>query len=176
MKRIRADFKRKQEIFLQDGWNVSLLRILLSDGSSAMILYRMMSWCHKSKLTPLAYLFQWLNKCLNACVIGIKTSFGDGFVIMHPCSIVINSKVCGGTNITLESSVVIGDNKGHSPTLGNNIFIGSGAKIFGQLSVGNNVLIGANAVVTKSIDDNCKALGIPAKNTPFIPQNTKQQD
>ena len=176
MKRIRADFKRKQEIFHQDGWDVSLLRILLSDGSSAMILYRMMSWCQKSKLTPFAYLFQWLNKCLNACVIGIKTSFGEGFVIMHPCGVVVNSKVCGGTNITLESSVVIGDNKGHSPILGNDIFIGSGAKLFGQLSVGNNVLIGANAVVTRSIDDNSKALGIPAKASPLNADHTKQQD
>lgn len=163
MQKIRADLKRKQEIFIEDGANPSMLRILMADGSSAMIIYRCMRWCKEIKLFPVAYSLLILNKWLNGCVIGVNTHFEQGFVIMHPVGIVINSKVKGGENITLESGVVIGDAKGHSPELGNNIFIGSGAKIIGALKIADNVKVGANAVVTKSAEEGSTMLGIPAK-------------
>jgi serine O-acetyltransferase len=163
MKNIRADLKRKQQLFANDGAQVSLLRILLADGTSANIFYRCMRWCDKYKLFPLAYGFQLLNKLLNGCVIGIKAHFDTGFVIMHPIGVVINSKVTGGHNITLESGVVIGDEKGLSPQLKNNIFIGAGAKIIGSLTIEDNVKIGANAVVTKTAPQGTTMLGIPAK-------------
>ena len=82
---------------------------------------------------------------------------------MHPVGVVINSSVKMGRNITIESGVVIGAEKGLSPILGNNVFIGAGAKIIGNVTVGDNVKIGANAVVVKDLPSNCTALGIPAK-------------
>ena len=163
MKNLNADLKRKQEIFAQDGADVSMLRIWLADGTCANVLYRCMRWCATHKLGLLAYFFQWLNKFLNGCVIGSGADFAAGFVIMHPIGIVINSKVVGGRNITLESSVVIGDEKGKSPKLANNIFIGAGAKIIGALTVADNVKIGANAVLTKDANEGSTMLGIPAK-------------
>ena len=85
---------------------------------------------------------------------------------MHPVGIVINSKVSGGINITLESGVVMGDAKGASPLLGNTIFIGSGAKIIGGMTIGDAVNIGANAVVVKDVPSNTTAVGVPAKLIP----------
>ena len=76
---------------------------------------------------------------------------------------VINSKVKGGSNVTIESGVVIGDEKGRSPVLGNDIFIGAGAKIIGELQLADQVKVGANAVVTKSAPAGATMLGIPAK-------------
>jgi serine O-acetyltransferase len=160
---IKQDLKRKKLIFLNDGANVSFFRVLLSDGTSANIMYRLSFFCAKYKvLLPIALIFQHINRVYNGCIIGVKSNFAAGFVIMHPSGVVINSKVQGNKNITIESGVVIGDEKGKSPYLGENIFIGSGAKIIGDVTVGNNVKIGANAVVVKSIPDNCTAVGIPA--------------
>ena len=159
----RTDIHRKREIFANDGGRNGLLRILLSDGTGAMALYRLSRWFYKWRLSPLAYLLQWINKLLNGCVIGVGAEFGPGFVIMHPVGIVINSKVVGGNNITLESGVVIGDEKGRSPSLGNEIFVGSGAKIIGDLRLGDGVKVGANAVVTRSAGEGATLLGIPAE-------------
>lgn len=166
MQDIIADLKRKQQIFAVDGANVSMLRIVMADGTSANVLYRCMRWCATHKLAPFAYGFQLLNKLLNSCVIGIGAHFNGGFVIMHPVGIIINSKVTGRINITLESGVVIGDEKGQSPTLENNIFVGAGAKIIGGLVIEDNVKIGANAVVTRTAPNGATMLGIPAK--PYI--------
>lgn len=163
MRKIRADIKRKKSIFIADGANTNNIKILLSDGTLANVLYRSMRFCANGPLMPFAYIFQYLNKLLNGCVIGLHAEFDEGFVLMHPVGVIINSKVRGGKNITLESSVVIGDEKGHSPILANNIFVGSGAKIIGHVKIEENVKIGANAVVVKSAPANSTMLGIPAK-------------
>lgn len=163
MNNLKADLKRKQHIFHQDGANASMLRILMSDGTSANVLYRLMRWFAKTRLSPLAYLCYQLNKLLNGCVIGVGADFGPGFVLMHPIGVVINSKVRGGENITLESGVVIGDEKGQSPVFEHDIFVGAGAKVIGPVHIGKQVKIGANAVVTKSAPDAATMLGIPAK-------------
>ena len=163
MKYLKADLKQKQKIFAADGAHVGMIRILMADGTSANILYRVMRWFAIRRLGIIAYGFQWLNKFFNGCVIGIGADFDKGFVIMHPVGIVINSKVTGGNNITLESGVVIGDEKGKSPIFGNNIFVGSGAKIIGYLTVEDHVKIGANAVLTKTAPSGATMLGIPAK-------------
>ncbi len=49
------------------------------------------------------------------------------------------------------------------PVIGDNVYIGSGAKIIGSVNVGNNVAIGANAVLTKDVPDNAVVVGVPAK-------------
>lgn len=163
MRNLAADLAHKRAVFAADGASASKLKIFLSDGTSANVLYRIMNACSKkSWLLPFALLAQYLNKLLNQCVIGIKADFGPGFVLMHPVGVIINSKVQGGCNVVLESGVVIGDNHGQSPTLEDNIFVGSGAKIFGDLTVGSNARVGANAVVTRSVETGQTVVGIPA--------------
>ncbi len=142
----------------------SILKAMLSDGSLCMFLFRLMSFLNRFHFTkPLAALAGKLNMLFCGTVIGRNAQFGPGLIILHSVGIVINSKVKGGDNVVIESGVVIGEEKGHCPTLGNNIFIGSGAKIFGNITIGNNIKIGANAVVNKSVPDNVTVAGIPAR-------------
>lgn len=161
---IKSDIKRKQQIFYEDGAELSFLRTCITDGTSANILYRLaFRFAQTRYLAPIALALQHLNRIYNGCVIGVNAEFGPGFVIMHPIGLVINSKVRGGANITVESGVVIGDEKGKSPTLGDNIFFGAGAKAFGDIQIKDSVKVGANAVVVHSIPANKTAVGIPAR-------------
>ena len=139
MKYLKSDIKQKQTVLANEGYQVSMLRTLVSDGTSANALYRLTSLLVKYKLSPLALVSLWLNRVINGCVIGAGAKFDEGFVVMHPVGVVINSKVCGGKNIIIESGVVIGDEKGQAPVLGNNIFVGAGAKIIGGITIGDNV-------------------------------------
>ena len=65
-------------------------------------------------------------------------------------------------------------NKNVAPTIGNNVIIGAGAKIMGDVKIGNNVTIGANAVVTHDVPDNCVVGGVPAKIIKY--KNTVQEE
>ncbi|MBT0585663.1 serine O-acetyltransferase [Alteromonas oceanisediminis] len=135
----------------------------MSDGTSANIIYRITSWLVDKRLSPLAFITLTLNKWLNGCVIGAGARFGEGLILMHPVGVVINSKVRGGCNLVIESGVVIGDEKGAAPVMGDNVFIGSGAKVIGGITIGSNVKIGANAVVVKDVRDGATVVGIPAR-------------
>jgi serine O-acetyltransferase len=158
----RLDLQRKQRLYEEDGASPSMLKVFFSDGTSANFLYRAMRWSARHRLLPLAFALQLLNKWMNQCVIGLNAEFGPGFVLVHPVGVVINSKVRGGNGVILESSVVIGDEKGQSPRLEDDVFVGAGAKIIGGVVVGTGARIGANAVVVNDIPAHATAVGIPA--------------
>jgi serine O-acetyltransferase len=164
-----ADLRAKQRLYQQYGDSCSLLKAVLADGTLANLLYRLQGQLVAWRLTPLALLPHWVNKWLNGCVIGVKARFGPGFVLVHPIGVVINSSVRGGSNISLESSVVIGDNRGGVPVLGDDVFVGSGAKIIGGLSLGDGARVGANAVVLHDVPAGATAVGIPARWRPARP-------
>ena len=72
-----------------------------------------------------------------------------------------------GNDCTIYHQVTLGGtgkdkNKRH-PTLGDNVMVGTGARVLGPISIGNNVKIGASAVVLKDVQDNVTVVGIPAK-------------
>ncbi len=95
------------------------------------------------------------------------TEIGSGFCIGHFGGIVVNSKSVIGKNCNISQGVTLGQanrgiNKG-CPTLGNDVYIGPGAKIVGAIVIGNNVAIGANCVVTKNIPENSVVVGVPGK-------------
>jgi serine O-acetyltransferase len=157
------DFRAKRRLYSTNGQACSLLRAVLTDGTLAMVLYRAMRLAYRWRLVPLAILLQWMNKLLNQCLIGLKAEFDGGFVLIHPVGVIINSAVRGGRNVWIESGVVIGDNRGASPVLGSDVFVGSGAKVIGGVRIGDRTLIGANAVVTHDVPDDHRAFGIPAR-------------
>ncbi|WP_156826988.1 serine O-acetyltransferase [Geopsychrobacter electrodiphilus] len=143
---------------------ITILRAICSDATMSMVFYRIMAFCAKRKWTMLfALIFHKLNAIICGCVIGINARFGRKLLILHSVGVVVNSSVVAGDEVVLESGVVIGAEKGLSPVIGSRVFIGSGAKIVGGLTVGSDVLIGANAVVVKDIPCDSVAVGVPAK-------------
>ena len=92
--------------------------------------------------------------------------FGPGLSIAHYGTIVVNSAAKVGKNCRLHVGVIIGATSGSTlaPIIGDNVFIGTGAKIIGDVSIADDVAIGANAVVVKSITEKGVTYGgVPAK-------------
>ena len=91
-----------------------------------------------------------------------KNVFGPGLCLVHRGTVVVSPLAKVGANCRIHPSTSIGDYNG-TPTLGDNVYIGPGAKLYGNITIGNNVAIGANAVVNSSFPDNCTVGGIPAR-------------
>lgn len=90
-------------------------------------------------------------------------TFEEGLCIWHYGTITVNSKARIGKNCRLSEGVNIGDSRGSSPTIGNNVFISTGAKVFGNITIADDVIIGANSVVNKSIiEKGVTVAGVPA--------------
>lgn len=90
--------------------------------------------------------------------------FDSGVSIAHYGMIVINPKCKIGKNCRIHSGTNIGGTNEDVPIIGDNCYIGPGAKLFGPIKLGDGTKIGANAVVNKSfIDGNCTLVGVPAK-------------
>ena len=138
----------------------AIAKAFLTDGSLSMLLYRFMQ---ASGRGVLAMFFNKLNVVLCRCVIGRGAQFGPGFVLIHSMGVVINSKVRGGERILLEHGVTIGEEKGVAPLLGDDVFVGAGAKIIGGVTIGSHTKIGANAVVLTDVPDDATAVGVPAR-------------
>ena len=107
-----------------------------------------------------------LYSMLLGFTIPINT-FGPGLNIAHRGTIIINGNAAIGENCRIHAGVNIGTEAGHSgkaPEIGNNIYIGPGAKLFGKIRIADGIVVGANAVVNKSFTDaNISIGGIPAK-------------
>ena len=91
-----------------------------------------------------------------------KNVFGPGLHIVHYGTIVVHPEARVGRNCRLHPSTSIGDYNG-VPHLGDNVYIGPGAKIYGPVTLGDNVAVGANAVVNKSFGSNVTLGGVPAR-------------
>jgi serine O-acetyltransferase len=94
--------------------------------------------------------------------------FGPGLSIAHYGTIVVNQSARVGANCRIHTGVNIGTDAGFSdsaPAIGDNCYIGPGAKLFGGLQIADGTVIGANAVVNKSVTEPCTAVaGVPARS------------
>lgn len=90
--------------------------------------------------------------------------FGPGLSLPHRGNIIINPNVRVGENCRIHVGVNIGAHNGKAPLIGNNVYIGPGAILFGDIEIADNISIGANATVNKSfLDSNVAIAGTPAK-------------
>lgn len=143
-----------------------------AQGFWALVVYRYGRWrygIHPPLLRkPFSLVYKILYKLIQI-VTGIELPcevvIGRNFVIDHFGGIVISGYARFGDNCRIRSGVVVGLRRVDelcAPAIGNNVDIGTGAKILGPITIGNNVIIGANAVVLQDVPDNCTAAGVPA--------------
>lgn len=160
---IRSDIAAKARWLYQKDDLSAQLKAATTDGTSAMVLYRLMQGSRRAGLAPLEMVFNKLNVILGGAIIGRGAEFGEEFVLIHSQGVVINGMVRGGKGVHIEHQVTIGAEGRTSPVLGDDIFIGAGAKVVGPVSVGSGARVGANAVVVHDVPENTTVVGIPAK-------------
>lgn len=101
-------------------------------------------------------------------VIPPETQIGEGtFFTYHALGVVVNGRTIIGQNCKIRQNVTIGANGDGAPVIGDNVQIGAGAVLIGNIHIGNNVIIGANAFVNTDLPENCTAVGLPAKAIKF---------
>ena len=121
-----------------------------------------------SRLMYLWYFLRYKRMCFDLKIDIKPNNLGPGFRLMHLGALVRIKHNCRiGKNCTILPGVVIGnkrlDEDGSWVIIGDNCYIGLGAKIFGEVHIGDNVINGANTLVNKDIPDNAIVGGIPAK-------------
>ena len=142
--------------------------LLLYPCVHALIAYRLSHFLYKHKRFFLARLVSQLSRFFTGIEIHPGATIGKGLFIDHGMGVVIGETAEVGDNVTIYHGVTLGGtgkNKGkRHPTIGNNVLIGTGAKILGPITVGDNAKIGANSVVLHNVPEGATAVGIRAKN------------
>ena len=141
--------------------------LLLYSGVHAIMAHRVSHHLHNKKHYFAARAISQAARHFTGIEIHPGATIGKNFFIDHGSGVVIGETTEIGDNCTLYQGVTLGgtgkDVGKRHPTLGNNVMVGSGAKVLGPLTVGDNSKIAANAVVLKSVPENSTAVGIPAK-------------
>lgn len=126
--------------------------------------------CKKGFLAkPLVLFFQLRHRMFgNKCGYSIPlNTCGKGLILAHVGTVIINANAHVGEYCRIHAGVNIGTSAGagdKAPTIGNNVYIGPGAKLFGSITIADGIAIGANAVVNKSFTEpNVSIAGVPAK-------------
>ncbi len=161
--------KVKKDLFRISGKTnfVEFIRRLLSPGFRQMFLFRLNRSCKK---IPLINLFISILYRLHSEFYGFQIppnlNIGEGIYIGHYGTIIINGNAKLGNNINLTTNVLIGQtNRGKLkgvPQIGDNVYLGYGCVVVGNINIGNNVLIAANAYVNQDVPDNSIVIGNPA--------------
>lgn len=171
---LKADFARYYELLPgRCGWWRRRLFFLSCQGMWAILDYRARKWLSRQPrvVRGLFWLPAFFGHILVETLTGISLStnceIGKGLYIGHFAGIFVHDEVVLGEYCDLSQGVSIGlGGKGQTvgaPRVGDHVYFGAGAKVFGKITIGNRVRIGANAVVITSIPDSATAVGIPAR-------------
>lgn len=132
-----------------------------------VLLFRIASCLYHHKLGMFAKMLSLLNQILFGCDIARGARIEGGLYLPHPNGIVIGEFVRIGRNCIIHQGVTLGargeDHENANPIVGNEVEIGTGAKILGKVLIGDYARIGANSVVLKDVPYAGIAVGIPAK-------------
>jgi len=147
-----------------------------AQGFWALAVYRFGRWRYGVRSALLRKFFSLIYKILYKfiqIITGIElpceVKLGKNFVIDHFGGIVISGYASFGDNCRIRNGVVVGLRRVDepcAPQIGDNVDIGAGAKVLGNIRIGNNVGIGANAVVLCDVPDDHVAYGVPARVKP----------
>jgi len=143
--------------------------VLLYQSLHAMVAYRVSHFLYGIHLFVCARLISQMARFLTGIEIHPGAKIGKRFFVDHGMGVVIGETAIIGDDVLLYQGVTLGGTgleKGkRHPTIGNNVVIGTGAKILGNITIGDNSYIGANAVVIKDVPANSTVVGVPGRVT-----------
>jgi serine O-acetyltransferase len=143
--------------------------IFTYSGFHALVFYHVAHVLHKMSVPFLPRFLSQFGKWITGIEIHPGAEIGKGFFIDHGMGVVIGETTIIGENVTLFQGVTLGGTgkeKGkRHPTLKNNIVVGTGAKILGNITIGDNVMVGANAVVVRDVPEDSTVVGVPGRVT-----------
>ncbi len=166
---IFSDIKRQVEnIKKSDPASRNTLSIILLYPSiHAIFVYRIAHFFYKIHFYFLARLLSQISRFFTGIEIHPGATIGKGFFIDHGMGVVIGETSVVGDDVKMFHGVTlggVGNQKGkRHPTVGNNVTIGAGAKVLGNIHIGEYANIGANAVVLKDVPPFATAVGVPAE-------------
>jgi len=163
--RIRKDIK---VIFERDPAAKSVWEVILCyPGLHAILLHRAAHKLYKKGWVLLPRMISQFSRFLTGIEIHPGAKIGEGLFIDHGTGVVIGETSEIGDNVTIYQGVTLGGTgkeKGkRHPTIGDNVVIGSGARVLGSFKVGDNVRIGAGSVVNKPVPSNTTVVGVPGR-------------
>ena len=135
-------------------------------GLHAIWAHRVSHWLWRQKARVLARFWSQAARFFTGIEIHPGAEIGQHLFIDHGMGVVIGETSVVGDDVTLYQCVTLGGTGKESgkrhPTIGNNVVIGAGAKVLGNIVVGENCRIGAGSVVLRSVPDNSTVVGVPA--------------
>ena len=164
-KRLREDIRTIKE---RDPAARNAIEIFfLYSGLHALWWYRVSHWFYKRGLRGFARYISQCGRFWTGIEIHPGATIGRGLFIDHGMGVVIGETTEIGDNVTIYQGVTLGgtgkDVGKRHPTIGNNVLIGSGAKVLGPFTVGDNSKIAANAVVLTEVPPDSTCVGVPAR-------------
>lgn len=157
-----------ETIFREDPAAKSVVEIFLCyPGFHAILLHRIAHALYRANVPVLPRVISQLSRFLTGIEIHPGASIGRRFFIDHGMGVVIGETTEIGDDVLLYQGVTLGGTGNETgkrhPTIGNNVVIGTGAKVLGGIRVGDNVKIGAGSVVVRPVPDNSTVVGIPGR-------------
>ena len=139
----------------------------LYSGFKAVRSHSKANWFYRHNLKFIARWISQRSRHKTGIEIHPGATIGKGLFIDHGMGVVIGETTVIGDNCTIYQNVTLGgtgkDTGKRHPTLGNNVLVGSGAKVLGPFTVGDNARIAAGAVVLSEVPANATAVGVPAR-------------
>jgi len=152
-------------IFAKDPAAANIFEVLLYQGLWAMFFHRLAHSLYRFRIPVIPRLISQISRILTLIEIHPGAKIGQRFFIDHGNGVVIGETAVIGDDVTMYQGVTLGGTgkqrgKRH-PTIGNNVVIGAGAIILGDIHIGDNARVGAGAVVTKSVPPETTVVGNP---------------
>jgi serine O-acetyltransferase len=149
------------------GFWAAVIVLLTYPGFHAIFLHRIAHFLHHIHIPVIPHIIMWFGRFFTGVEIHPAAKIEGGFFIDHGFGVVIGETSEIGRNVTMYQGSTLGGTgketgKRH-PTVGDNVVIGAGAKVLGNILVGNNVYVGANAVVLQNVPDDCTVVGVPGR-------------
>ena len=136
-------------------------------GFQALLFHRIAHKLAYWKIPFIPRYISYLTRIITGIEIHPKAQIGKRFFIDHGEGVVIGETTIIGDDVLIYQQVTLGgtgsEHGKRHPTIGNNVIIGAGAKILGNITIGNDVRIGAGSVVIDNVPDNCTVVGVPGR-------------